>query len=137
MVIPPSIIIDSALQSLQNHCHLVTATSTHTLTHLDKSCNLFWSLKHYPLIHGDGLLSVVPLYTDLSTKEQEREWRDHGGIMDEDGRTLHLLVVDHEFVCKQVLIRVHGFRVELDTPIFLGPQFRVTGIEDNTVQLRL
>ncbi len=46
--------------------------------------------------------------------------------MDEDGRTFHLLVVDHELVCEQVLLRVNRFRMELDTTIFLGPQFRVT-----------
>ena len=47
--------------------------------------------------------------------------------MDEDGRTFHLLVVDHKLVCEEVLVRVHRFRMELDTTIFLGPQFRVTG----------
>ena len=64
-------------------------------------------LEYNPLVHCDRLLPLVSLHGDISPKEQEREGRNHGGIMDKDLRTLHFRVVDEKLVHEVRFICVH------------------------------
>ena len=75
--------------------------------YLDQLCNLCWCLEHNPLVHCDRLLPLVSLHGDISPKEQQREGRDHGGIVDKDLRALHFCVIDEKLVHKMRFIGVH------------------------------
>ena len=75
------------------------------------------SLKLDPLVYSDNLLVPISLHWYVPPKEEQREGRDHGGVMEEDGRALHLGVVDNKLVVKWRLITVDRLWVEFDFSI--------------------
>ena len=58
------------------------------------------SLKLDPLVNRDDLLVSISLDRDITSEEEEGEWGDHGGVVEEHGRTLDLGVVDEKLVVK-------------------------------------
>ena len=65
------------------------------------------SLEHDPLVHCNSLLLPIPLHRDVTSEEEQREGRDHAGVVQEYRCALDFSVVDEEFGLECCLIRVH------------------------------